>query len=87
MTPDDVAHWMLTEVKRDGTVYQDVMASAMEDKFGEEFVPSNINGHPSIRPDVLKIFGKISKESVVWVKSDKAWRLREPHDEPGRQQP
>jgi hypothetical protein len=86
VTPDEIAAWMLAEVIREGTVYQDSMASDIENKFGEEFAPSNINGHMSIRPDVLKIFGKISKESVVWVKSDKAWRLREPHDEPGRQQ-
>jgi hypothetical protein len=86
MTADDVAAWMLAEVMRDGLVYQQSIAGDIESKFGEEFVPTNGNGHMSIRKDVLAAFRKISENSVVWSKYDKAWRKRESSDDPGRQQ-
>ena len=86
MTPEDVVAWMLAEVMREGMVDQEFMASAIESKFGEEFIPENENGNPSIRRDVLKAFRKISDDTVVWVRSEKEWRKREAGDEPGRGQ-
>jgi hypothetical protein len=86
MTPEQIAEWMLAEVMREGTVEQESIASEIATKFGEEFVPLNDNGNLSIRRDVLKAFRKISENSVVWIRSEKAWRKREDFDDPGRLQ-
>jgi hypothetical protein len=64
ITPNDVAAWMLSEVMRQGIVYQKSMASDIELMFGQEFVPENENGNPSIRRDALKAFRKISENAV-----------------------
>jgi hypothetical protein len=40
-TPQEIADWMLQEVLREGTVYQESIASDVANKFGEEFVPMN----------------------------------------------
>jgi hypothetical protein len=86
MTIDDIASWMLGEVMREGTVSQEDIAWGIEKRFGDEFVPTNDHGNPSIRRDVLEAFKKISKLSVVWMATEKAWRKREPGDKVGRKQ-
>jgi hypothetical protein len=45
----DVAAWMMEEVERVGTLYQDCAVDEIERRFGEEFVYSNENGNPAIR--------------------------------------
>jgi hypothetical protein len=85
-TPQEIADWMLQEVLREGTVYQESIASDVANKFGEEFVPMNENGNPSVRRDILNAFRKISEDSVVWMRSERAWRKREEGDDAGRRQ-
>jgi hypothetical protein len=77
---------MLAELQHDGTLYQDIVASEIEQRFGEEFTPLNESGNPSIRKDVLAAFRSISEGDVVWERGERLWRKRESFDEPGRQQ-
>jgi hypothetical protein len=83
---EEIAAWMLAEVLREGMVEQESLAADIESRFGKEYVPVNDNGNLSIRRDVLKTFRQISEESVVWDRTEKAWRKREAHDSPGRLQ-
>jgi hypothetical protein len=86
MTPQDVARWMLEEIRRDGILSQEVAAYAIAERFGEEFVYENENGNLAISVVVLGAFRGLSEATVVWSKQDRAWRVRGPYDEPGRQQ-
>lgn len=85
-TPSDVAKWMLAELQRDGTLYQDVAVSEIGRRFGAEFTSINENGNLSIRKNVLTSFRKISGEEIVWERGERLWRKREKYDQPGRQQ-
>jgi len=82
----DVAVWMMSELDREGLIYQDTIVYDIERKFGERFTYTNAGGNQAISKDVLTAFRKISETSVVWDRLDRAWRKRECADEPGRQQ-
>jgi len=83
-TTADIAVWMLEQVKREGILYQADAAYEIEENFGTEFVYDNDSGGVSIQRDVLDVFRSISEEIVVWERPEKAWRLREAGDGPGR---
>ena len=83
---DDAAKWMLAEVQRDPPLHQESAVSEIEQRFGPELVVTNNNGNPAIHPMVLKAFRAISKDTVVWSRSERYWRLREPSDPPGKRQ-
>jgi hypothetical protein len=85
-TAADVARWMLEQVQTSQWLDQDVAVFEIEKRFGSTFVHDNENGNPAIDRSVLKEFKAISRETVVWERGDRAWRLRGPHDAPGRQQ-
>lgn len=84
-TAKDIAKWMLKRIEEEGYMYQQDVAYEIESLFGEEFIYINDNGNPAISKDVLKEFRKISEDTIVWVRAERMWRLREPGDPPGRQ--
>ena len=86
-TADDVARWMVETVKSKGEIYQMDAADEIPKRFGADFIYLNGNGNPAIRKDVLKSFGKLGGNEIVWANAWKGWRLRRPDDEPGRRQP
>ena len=81
-TPTEVAHWMFDELKHQNSLYQNVVAFDIATKFGEEFTYINSNGNLAINIDVLEEFRKITSNSVVWVKVERCWRLRQDYDDP-----
>ncbi len=85
-TAKDVAEWMMKEVS-DGTfMYQEMIVHEITQKFGDEFTYFNENGNPAIDKKVLREFRKLSGDTVVWLKGERAWRMREKGDSKGRQQ-
>jgi putative transposase len=60
--------------------------SSIAEQFGDTFVYTNENGSLSIDKKVLAAFRKLTGDSVVWQRAGRLWRMREPSDEPGRQQ-
>jgi len=84
--PADVAAWMVSEIQKDGVLYQDSVVGDIEQRFGTEFVYQNENGNPAIRRDVLTAFRKLTADDVVWERGERLWRKRATWDEPGRQQ-
>jgi len=80
-----VAEWMLKELRRQGKLHQDTIVYEIAEKFGRQFTYDK-NGNLTIRIDVLAAFRKLTRDSVVWVQGDSYWRMRDPHDAPGRQQ-
>lgn len=82
----DVVLWMKEAVKTDGFLYQDVAASEIGSRFGEEFTYINENGNLAIQQKVLRQFSKATSETVVWERGQRMWRKREDYDLPSRQQ-
>lgn len=82
----DVAAWMLEEVMRSGYAEQESIGYEIVRRFGAGFVYDNENGNQAIGKDVLKEFRKLSADTIVWVRSGKAWRKREPSDDNSRMQ-
>ncbi|MHB8321729.1 MAG: DUF6953 family protein [Acidithiobacillus sp.] len=85
-TPEDVAKWMLEQIKNDGFLFQETAVYAISSKFGEDFTYINNNGNPAIRKDVLASFRKSSGDDIVWQRGEKQWRQRQSYDSPGRNQ-
>lgn len=85
-TPDDVARWMLAQVETGGELDHWSATDEIEQLFGGEFVYPNDHCNPAVDPRVLRAFRKLSGDRIVWVRYTRSWRLREPDDEPGRQQ-
>ena len=81
-----VAGWMLAELKRRDTLYQEDAVDQIAREFGDEFTYENENGNAAIRRDVLAAFRELTESDVVWDRSERAWRWREKYDEPGRRQ-
>jgi hypothetical protein len=85
-TPDQVAQWMLDELKRVKYLYQETVVYDISSKFGEQFTYYNDSGNPAIDKKVLSAFRKLTGDVVIWERGQRMWRFRENYDEPGRQQ-
>jgi len=80
----DVAEWMLEQLRRSDTLYQEEAVFQIQELFGEGFCYENENGNLAIARSVLKEFRRLTVDSVVWERGERAWRWREPTDSPGR---
>jgi len=85
-TPEQVAQWMLSELKRVKYLYQETVVYDIASQFGKQFNYYNDNGNPAIDKKVLAAFRKLTGDTVIWERGERMWRFREKHDEPGRQQ-
>jgi hypothetical protein len=85
-TPGDVARWMSDELERTGRLSQSAAVEGIQREFGPEFIYENESGNPAIDKDVLREFGKLTEDTVVWERWSLRWRHRRPGDLPGRQQ-
>jgi hypothetical protein len=83
---EDVAVWMLEEIKTNDYLEQSGAACTIHDEFGDDFVYTNDNGNLAIAKKVLTAFNKLSGDDVVWLRGEKAWAPRQDYHEPGRQQ-
>ncbi|MGA2001185.1 MAG: hypothetical protein ABSG52_14435 [Terriglobales bacterium] len=84
-TARDVAEFMVKELQREGTLYQDCAVDSIVRNFGEQFIYENENGNPAISVEVLAEFRKLTPR-IVWEKGERCWRTREEYDEKGRAQ-
>jgi hypothetical protein len=81
---EDVARWMLKELKKTGELFQNDAAEGIRRQFGGGFLNANPNSNAAIDKEVLEQFKKLTNTFVVWVRSDRNWRLREKGDPKGR---
>jgi hypothetical protein len=72
----DTSHWL----------YQQDTAAKVQHLFGASFTYFNSNGNLAIGKDVLREFKKLTGNTVVWERGQRAWRRRKEHDQAGRQQ-
>ncbi|WP_099659711.1 DUF6953 family protein [Proteus terrae] len=85
-TVDDVAQWMKSELENTNWLYQETVVYKIKELFGDTFVYLNANGNLSIDKKVLAKFRKLTNDTVIWERGEKAWRKRQGYDTPGRQQ-
>ena len=86
MTAEDVAKWMVEQLEHQKCLYQERAAPEIKKQFGQDFTYTNENGNLAIHKDVLDVFTKLTKDSVVWDGEDRFWRKRKEGDKPGRRQ-
>jgi hypothetical protein len=84
-TANDVAAFMLEELKRVRFLYQEHIVHDVRTKFGDEFVYLNENGNYAIDKKVLAAFRKIAPD-IVWERGERMWRERASYDASTRQQ-
>ncbi|MGB4947985.1 MAG: hypothetical protein WBQ05_12415 [Candidatus Competibacter denitrificans] len=85
MTANEIAQWMLSQIKIHGCIYQDDVVDSLVKQKTENLLRENSDGNLVVGRAVLDAFMKISEQTVVWVKPDRYWRWRVAEDEPGRE--
>lgn len=84
-TAQDVAVWMVDQLKRQKFLYQETVVYQIKTAFGDDFVFINANGNYGIVKPVLTAFNKLTPD-IVWSRGDRCWRERASYDKPGRMQ-
>ncbi|WP_041825439.1 DUF6953 family protein [Laribacter hongkongensis] len=85
MEAESIANWMLSQIERDGCIYQDDVVDYLVKAKEEGFLRENGDGNLVVGRKVLDTFRKLTESNVVWVKPDFYWRFRVAEDEPGRE--
>ena len=80
-----IANWMLSQIEKDGCIYQDDVVDYLVNAREESFLRENSDGNLVICREVLDAFRKLTESAVVWIKPDFYWRFRVTEDEPGRE--
>lgn len=58
ITAQEVAEWMVKEIRFTGTLHQTAAIEYVKENFGEQFVFVNENGNASLSKEVKKAFRK-----------------------------
>ncbi|MBY0203616.1 hypothetical protein SAMN05720606_13310 [Paenibacillus polysaccharolyticus] len=72
-TAQDVAEWMVSEIKFTGTLRQEVAIEYVRTHYGEHFVFVNENGNASLSKEVKKAFRKLHGGRVAWDRDAFMW--------------
>ncbi|SDD93177.1 hypothetical protein SAMN02799630_03061 [Paenibacillus sp. UNCCL117] len=73
VSAEQVAHWMLEEVRNRGILHQTQAVAHIREHFGESFIYINDNGHESIDKEVKKLFKKMHRGRVAWDRDGFFW--------------
>jgi hypothetical protein len=82
----EIAEWMMEQISDDMYLYQETVAYEIASRFGDNFTYYNHNGNLAIGQCVLREFRKLTEDTIVWNKGEKAWRWRVGDDSQGRLQ-
>lgn len=82
MTPQEAAQWMVAELARVRWLDQEMVAYHLQ-QYAPDLVFINENGNLGIKRSVLDAFNRATP-GVVWSRSERQWREREPYDTPGK---
>lgn len=73
VTAQEVAAWMVNEIKFKGTLHQEDAIRYIREHFGESFVFVNENGNASLDKEVKKAFRKMHGGRVAWDRDGFFW--------------
>ena len=83
MDANIISLWMLSQLDKDGCLYQDDVVDYLVKSDENSFLRENSEGNLVLHRKILTEFRKQTHENVVWVKPDKYWRFRVNEDEAG----
>ncbi len=86
MDIDTTARWMLSQLEKEGCIYQDDAVDFLVKTNSEGLLRENSDGNQVLSIKVLTAFRRLTDANVVWIKPDRYWRYRVNEDEPGRDQ-
>lgn len=72
-TENDVAEWMVNEIKFKGILSQSDAIAYVKSHFGDEFVFVNEKGNSSLSKEVKKAFRKLHAGKVAWDRDGFFW--------------
>lgn len=73
VTAQEVAEWMVKEIRSTGTLYQTDAIEYVKTHFSEQFVFVNENGKPSLSKEVKKAFRKLHGGRIAWDRDGFFW--------------
>lgn len=73
VTAQEVAEWMVKEIRFTGTLHQTAAIEYVKANFGEQFVFLNENGNASLSKDVKKAFRKLHGGRIAWDRDGFLW--------------
>lgn len=73
VTAQQVAEWMVEEIRFKGNLYQTDAIEYVKTNFGEQFVFVNENGNASLSKEVKKAFRKLHGGRVAWDRDSFMW--------------
>ncbi|MCR8643474.1 hypothetical protein NV379_12505 [Paenibacillus sp. N1-5-1-14] len=72
-TAQEVAQWMLDQVKSAGILHQADAVEYIRTNFGESFIYVNDNGNQAIDKEVKKVFKKMHRGRAAWERDGFFW--------------
>lgn len=72
-TEQQIAEWMVNEIKFRGMLRQEEAIEHVKQHFGEQYIFVNENGNVSLEKDVKKAFRKLHKGRVAWDRDGFFW--------------
>lgn len=72
-TAQEVAEWMVKEIRFTGTLHQSAAIEYVKTNFGEQFVFVNENGNASLSKEVKKAFRKLHGGRIAWDRDGFLW--------------
>jgi hypothetical protein len=72
-TEQQVAEWMVNEIKFRGLLRQEEAIAHVRTHFGEQFVFVNENGNASLSKEVKKAFRKLHNGKIAWDRDGFFW--------------
>ncbi|AIQ72064.1 MULTISPECIES: hypothetical protein [Paenibacillus] len=73
ITAQEVAEWMVKEIRFTGTLHQTAAIEYVKENFGEQFVFVNENGNASLSKEVKKAFRKLHGGRIAWDRDGFLW--------------
>ncbi|MBP2001508.1 hypothetical protein J2Z69_002553 [Paenibacillus shirakamiensis] len=72
-TDQQVAEWMVEEIRFKGILRQEEAITHIKEHFGERFIFVNDNGNTSLSKEVKKSFRKLHGGRVAWDREGFFW--------------
>ncbi|WP_442955992.1 DUF6953 family protein [Paenibacillus sp. MMO-58] len=72
-TEQQIAEWMVNEIKFRGMLRQEEAIEHVKQHFGEQYIFVNENGNASLEKEVKKAFRKLHKGRVAWDRDGFFW--------------
>ncbi|WP_442956093.1 DUF6953 family protein [Paenibacillus sp. MMO-177] len=72
-TEQQIAEWMVNEIKFRGMLRQEEAIEHVKQHFGEQYIFVNENGNASLEKEVKKAFRKLHKGRIAWDRDGFFW--------------